>query len=49
MRGMRVLTWNVRGLRNKVRRASLIRYLTEWEIDCALIQETHLEEESGLA
>jgi exonuclease III len=44
---MRVLSWNVRGLRNKQRRASLCRYLSEWEIDCALLQETHLERENG--
>jgi exonuclease III len=40
---MRILTWNMRGLRDKSRRASLLRYLREWGIDYALIQETHIE------
>jgi exonuclease III len=42
---MKVITWNVRGLRDGVRRASLARYLREWEADCALLQETHIEED----
>jgi exonuclease III len=42
---MKVLTWNVRGLRDSVWRSSLGRYLREWEVDCGLIQETHIGED----
>jgi hypothetical protein len=28
---------------DRSRRGSLIRYLREWEIDCAILQETHID------
>jgi exonuclease III len=40
---VRVLTWNVRGLREATRRL-VLRYLQEWRVDLVMLQETHLEE-----
>lgn len=41
---MRVLSWNVRGLRNPERRSIISRYCLQWKPDVLFFQETLLED-----
>lgn len=41
---MRIVTWNVKGLRSAGKRYMVLRYLKRLGADVALLQETHLEE-----
>lgn len=41
---MKVLTWNVRGLGEAMRRQTLGRYLNTWGADVVLLEETKLED-----
>lgn len=40
---MRVLTWNVKGLRSPNKRTKLLRFLKRYRPDVVFLQETHLE------
>lgn len=44
---MKIITWNVRGMRCRDRTAIIGKYLHSWKADIVLIQETHLHSLSG--
>lgn len=41
---MRLITWNVKGLRSPGKRSMVLRHLKRLGADVALLQETHLED-----
>jgi len=41
---VRVLSWNVRGLNDSAKRASLRNLLMDWNCDLVSLQETKLED-----
>lgn len=43
--GIRLVTWNIQGLRSPRKRSKILRHLKRLKADLALLQETHLAEE----
>lgn len=43
MRGLRIITWNVKGLRNPVKKQRVLSHLARMKCQVALLQESHLK------
>lgn len=40
---MKIVSWNVKGLRTPAKRLKILRHLKRLKMDIALLQETHLK------
>lgn len=45
---LRICTWNIKGVHNPVKRRKILTFLKRSDIDIALLQETHLNNEEHL-
>ena len=45
---IRVVSWNINGVSNKVKRYKIISHLKSLSCDVAMLQETHLNENESL-